>query len=112
MYSPLHAKVEATITGIVHALKRTDIDTAKPAEKHRAPDCVWAALIFDLDRCEHGRHQGDVCGDCGGESLGNPHMPYGDVIGYGLHGEQIVMPDRQHKHDPAAWRRQTTEDGS
>jgi hypothetical protein len=32
-----------------------------------------ATFCSDLDRCEHGRHRGDVCGGCrGGVSLGNP----------------------------------------
>jgi len=99
MYSPLHAKVSAAITGIDHALARTD---SQPS------DGVWAALVADLDRCQHGRHQGDPCGpadDCTGTSAGNPHMRPGQVIGYGLRRDPIVMPDRDSKHDPAAWRR-------
>jgi hypothetical protein len=31
-------------------------------------------------------------------------MPPGQVIGYGLRGDQIVMPTRETKHDPDAWR--------
>lgn len=27
-------------------------------------------LVADLDRCEHGRHEGDVCSGCGGPSHG------------------------------------------
>lgn len=104
MYSPLHAKVETAIAGIVHALKRTE---QLPTLDHRSSDGVWAALAADLDRCQHGRHQGDPCGPadaCTGTSAGNPHLRPGQVIGYGLRGDQIVMPDRDHKHDPAAWR--------
>lgn len=35
----------------------------------------YRTLLFDLDRCEHGRHEGDVCGGesgCNGPSKGNP----------------------------------------
>jgi hypothetical protein len=100
MYSPLHAKVDNAIQGIDHALART--------EGGQSSDGVWAALVADLDRCQHGRHHGDPCGpadDCTGTSAGNPHLRPGQVIGYGLRGDQIVMPDREHKHDPSAWRR-------
>ncbi|MGW8679598.1 hypothetical protein ACWGNN_00765 [Streptomyces sp. NPDC055817] len=103
MYSPLHAKVAAAIGQIDHALARTDHPNA-PTLDSQDPEGVWAALVANLDRCEHGRHQGDDCGSCGGVSRGNPHMIPGSVIGYGLRGDKIVMPDRDHKHDPAAWR--------
>jgi hypothetical protein len=105
-YSPLHAKVTAAIAGIEHALARTD--RPLPTLDNQSSDGVWAALVADLDRCQHGRHQGDACGPadaCTGVSAGNPHLRPGTVIGYGLRGDHIVMPDRDHKHDPAAWRR-------
>ncbi|MEV4861455.1 hypothetical protein [Streptomyces ossamyceticus] len=104
MYSPLHAKVTAVIAGIEHALKRTEAGRDVPTLDSRSPDGPWAALVADLDRCQHGRHVGDPCGPCGTNSHGNPHMVVGDIIGYGIHGHHIVMPDRDHKHDPAAWR--------
>lgn len=106
MYSPLHAKVSAAIAGIDHALERTE-QSNLPTLDSRTPDGVWAALVADLDRCQHGRHQGDPCGpadDCQGTSSGNPHLRPGAVIGYGLRGDPIRMPDRDGKHDPAAWR--------
>lgn len=97
MYSPLHAKVTATLAGLDHALARTE----------QAPGIdPWkelAHILLDLDRCEHGRHEGDECGDCGRRSNGNPHMPTGTVIGYSLRRGPIVMPTRDDKHDPAAW---------
>ena len=106
-YSPLHAKVTAAIAGIEHDLARTD--RPLPALDSQNSDGAWAALVADLDRCQHGRHQGDPCGPadaCTGKSAGNPHLRPGQVIGYGLRGDYIVMPDREHKHDPAAWRAQ------
>jgi hypothetical protein len=104
-YSPLHAKATAAIAGIEHALARTDRPTM-PTLNHQSSDGPWAALIADLDRCMHGRHQGDECDGClHGRSTGNPRLLPGTVIGYGLRGDHIVMPDRDHKHDPAAWRR-------
>lgn len=64
-----------------------------------------AKILLDLDRCQHGRHEGDACFGCPtGFSSGNPNMTTGQVIGYGLDGQWIVLPDREHKHDPNAWR--------
>ena len=103
MYSPLHAKVTNAIAGIEHALARTD--RPLPTLDSQSSDGVWAALVADLDRCQHGRHVGDPCGSCGTNSHGNPLMVVGDAIGYDRHGHYIVLPDREHKHDPAAWRR-------
>lgn len=107
MYSPLHAKVEATIDGIAHARRRTE----EPADGTMARSLTdtqdLVKILTDLDRCQHGRHHGDPCGpagDCDGTSAGNPHLRPGQAIGYGLRGDHIVMPDRDHKHDPAAWR--------
>jgi hypothetical protein len=59
---------------------------------------VGARLYADVDRCEHGRHFGDTCGNgCeGGESLGNPlarEEPF--VIAYALDGHRwVVYPGR------------------
>jgi hypothetical protein len=105
MYSPLHAKVTSALAGIDHALQRTRNGSHVPTLDSRSSDGPWTALAADLDRCPHGRHQGDDCGSCGGRSRGNPVLHPGMVIGYGLRGEEIVMPTRENKHDPAAWRR-------
>lgn len=109
MYSPLHAKVTAAIAGIEHALDRTqDAVTAGALLPPARETAALIEILRDLDRCQHGRHQGDPCGpadDCTGTSAGNPHLRPGQVIGYGLRADPIVMPDRDHKHDPAAWRR-------
>lgn len=108
MYSPLHAKVIAAIAGIDHALARTEKPaTDTLAMRSLADTAGLVQILTDLDRCQHGRHQGDPCGpadDCTGTSAGNPHLRPGQLIGYGLRGDHIVMPDRDHKHDPAAWR--------
>jgi len=114
-YSPLHAKVDAAVAGIDHALERTQ--EAMTAGALLPPAREAAALIEilrDLDRCQHGRHQGDACGPadaCTGTSAGNPHLRPGQVIGYGLRGDRIVMPDRDCKHDPSAWRVRPDEGG-
>jgi hypothetical protein len=102
-YSPLHAKVTAAIAGIEHALARTDRPVTAD---HDEQNCPWVWLISDLDRCQHGRHQDDDCGSCGGRSRGNPHMPPGQVIGYSLRRGSIVMPSRDDKRNPNAWRAQ------
>lgn len=114
MYSPLHARVTAAIAGADSALNRTapalavepGADLASSVE--RDIKMQLSDVLLNLDRCAHGRHEGDVCGDCGVLSCGNPHMPAGNIIGYDIHGQPIVMPDREHKHDPAAWRGQPT----
>lgn len=112
MYSPLHTKIESTIGGIDHALARTQpAVTAQALAPRDAAEFV--KILTDLDRCQHGRHHGDPCGpadDCNGTSAGNPHLRPGAVIGYGLRADPIVMPDRDHKHDPKAWRVQPTDD--
>lgn len=108
-HSPLHAKVTAAIGGIEHALLRTEQAVTEPMPEWRREeadqDRKLAAVLMDLDRCFHGRHQGDVCGGCSdGRSGGNPYMPPSNVVGYSVHADPIVMPDRDRKHDPAAWR--------
>lgn len=62
-------------------------------------------ILLDLDRCEHGRHEGDACIGCGGPSVGNNLINPGEVIGFGRDGTLIVMPGRDAKFDPDAWRR-------
>jgi hypothetical protein len=58
-----------------------------------------ARLIADGDRCEHGRHYGDVCGSgcVGGESLGHPATRDGQPaeIAYSLDGHRwVAYPGR------------------
>lgn len=58
-------------------------------DEHRLHRLSAAAdLLSDLDRCEHGRHRGDVCGGvsgCNGPSHGNPFLEPGQRIGTTLH---------------------------
>lgn len=76
-------------------------------------------LVYDLDRCPHGRHEGDSCagwrpeegknyqdsdpyhhGCRGGYSLGNPHLKVGEPFGYGLSGmTHYILPERIKRHD-------------
>ncbi|MGW0312051.1 hypothetical protein [Streptomyces flavidovirens] len=113
MYSPLHAKVTAAMNGIDHTLARTEPDPDDgEASADSRRDSALASVLIGLDRCVHGRHEGDDCGDtCGYRSQGNPHLRPGSVIGYGMRGDQIVMPSRDDKHNPAAWRRPTPTGG-
>jgi hypothetical protein len=63
----------------------------------------FATMVSDLDRNEHGRHEGDVDGSQ--PSLGNPRVQTGDVLGYSLGGSwRYVMPERGRRHDPDAWK--------
>lgn len=68
----------------------------------------WRTMVADLDRNEHGRHEGDAdVGDPTGVSQGNPLLPAGTVLGYSLGGSwQYVMPERGQRHRIEAWRRQ------
>lgn len=62
-------------------------------------------MVLDLDRNEHGRHEGDAdTGDPCGVSHGGPHKT-GDVLGYSLGGRwRYVMPEQGRRHDPEAWK--------
>lgn len=72
-------------------------------------------VLADLDRCPHGRHEGDACagyrpgepmsGCEGGRSLGNPLLPTGVRVGTDTWGNPMWMPPRGHRHLPDAWRR-------
>lgn len=70
------------------------------------------AVLDDLDRCEHGRHKGDVCGGaggCNGPSLGNPIAANRNwpsepgQIGFDIARRPIVVPERERTRDPDAW---------
>lgn len=95
-------------------------------ERDRAQ--AFARVLHDLNRCEHGRHEGDACssGCAGGISLGNPVMRLADeflgqpgmppgsegvptqpplrTVGYDISGNPIVVPDTANLNDPDAWR--------
>lgn len=78
-------------------------ELAEEREQEIAKLSKWAAICADLDRCEHGRHEGDVCDGCKGPSHGNllaGHAP----IGHGISAEHIHVPQRDRKHDPDEWR--------
>ena len=60
-------------------------------------------MVSDLDRCEHGRHQGDACYGCGAESAGNVNVQEGEPIGHAVRGARYVMPARGERHRPSAW---------
>lgn len=65
---------------------------------------AMASTLTDLDRCEHGRHEGDDCFGCEGRSKGNPLMacsPARNVaylaarqIGFDISGRPICVPER------------------
>jgi hypothetical protein len=65
----------------------------------------WQTICADLDRCEHGRHEGDVCDGCGGPSKGNPFLGENRAIGFGLDGVPIWVPPRGPKNDATTWYR-------
>lgn len=66
---------------------------------------MLAGTLMGLDRCEHGQHAMNVCGDCpGGHSVGNLILRPGTVIGHGMNGVKIIVPMPDDRHDPLAWR--------
>lgn len=99
-----------------------DRDLAQPGDERARK---LAAILSDLDRCEHGRHEGDDCNGCGGPSTGNPLTPWVDghyytpsadgttkghvrevtarQIGYTMSGRPIVVPSGHATTDPGAW---------
>lgn len=63
----------------------------RPAEQRMTH---LAGMLMDLDRCEHGRHEGDACNQCGGPSVGN-RVPQDDrILGFDISGRAIFIPDR------------------
>jgi hypothetical protein len=65
----------------------------------------FQTMISDLDRNEHGRHEGDIDAfDHTGISRGNPNLRTGAIIGYDISGRPYVMPPREVRHDPEAWK--------
>jgi hypothetical protein len=66
-------------------------------------------LLSDLDRCEHGRHVGDICSGqagCNGPSHGNQYLTPGFRIGTTMSGKPIIIPAidrRSNLGDPALW---------
>jgi len=64
----------------------------------------FQSIVFDLDRNESGRHEGDVDSyDPTGTSQGNPFISTGSTFGYTFSRIPIVMPPRERRHDPDAW---------
>lgn len=62
----------------------------------------FAKMIADLDRNDHGRHEGDADGF--GISDGNPYIREGETFAYSIHGtHEYRMPPRGQRHDPEAW---------
>jgi hypothetical protein len=58
-----------------------------------------SGILSDLDRCEHGRHQRDVCSNCDGPSQGNPRLDRDRIIGFDISGNPWRVP--QHTGAPA-----------
>ena len=62
------------------------------------------ALLGELDRSAHGRHEGDAeSQDPTGISQGNQLLPAGTHIGHHISGRRIVVPPWRQLTDPDAW---------
>lgn len=65
---------------------------------------AFEKMVGDLDRNEHGRHEGDVDNmDPTRRSQGNPHLPVGTILGYDISGRPYVVPPRSRRASPEAW---------
>lgn len=63
----------------------------------------YRTMLSDLDRNEHGRHEGDI--DGAAPSQGNPHLKTGDVLGYSLGAAwKYVVPEPRLRGDLHAWK--------
>lgn len=94
-------EVWSNVTRNGHRLTWRELADERAAELRDATR--FRALIFDLDRCEHGRHEGDVCSN--GTSEGNPFAPPGRRIGTTIDGDPIVVPEgRIDRHDIKKWK--------
>ncbi len=65
-----------------------------------------SVVLSDLDRCEHGRHEGDVCGGtsgCNGPSIGNVFASDTRRIGTGLGRQPIRIPERGKGYVAEDW---------
>jgi len=96
--------------GSLHPQTRQFLDELSTAYAHTAGTtghsgkCWFEKLLDDLDRCGHGRHPLDMCLDCGGASVGNPHLTVGQIIGYTRTGAPYYVPAYADRHKPEAWR--------
>jgi acyl-CoA synthetase (AMP-forming)/AMP-acid ligase II len=71
-------------------------EAERQALQHRS------VILSDLNRCEHGRHAGDVCSNCNGPSHGNPRLSDDRIVGFDISGNGWRVPD--HTSSPAeAW---------
>lgn len=85
-----------------------DTEPVHTASTH--PVLRLVEILRDLTRCDHGRQQGDRCLFCEGISQGNPLLPPGTPVGYGINGEPMWMPTRDQVTDPDAWFTPPTDD--
>ncbi len=88
------------VDGVYHRLTWKALSDRQQAEI--ATLSKWARIASDLDRCEHGRHEGDVCSSCRGPSVGNRLIGHGP-IGHTMNGEHIFSPARSVRHEPDEW---------
>ncbi len=83
------------------------VERLADAERRASDASQLAAILTDLDRCEHGRHEGDICSGvsgCNGPSHGNPiAAQHGRQVGYNISRESVRVPDRWKLNDPEAW---------
>lgn len=94
---------EHHVLSVAHALVALEPILAEMEERYSRA-ARMAQIVYDLDRCSHGRHRRDVCNGCGGPSMGNPHIYPGECIGYDISGREYRMPtDYLGTSNPDNW---------
>lgn len=112
LYREVHSCLHDVLLPTAHRVVAGVLPDPQRTETDRRTTAL-AKILADLDRCPHGRHEGDTCagwrvdrpdaGCEGGYSLGNPMLPTGSRAGTTLYGQPIYMPPRDRRHDPQAW---------
>lgn len=80
----------------------TSVERERYFEERAQRAEALAAVLADLDRCEHGRHEGENCFGCKGPSTGNLFAQE-RRIGTTLGPRAIRVPERGKGHDAADW---------
>lgn len=75
-----------------------------PTLDSTTPHGASTALLADLDRCQHTRHKGETCPECGGISQGNQFLVPAQRVGTDAHGYPIKVPNYHDMAMPGAWR--------
>jgi hypothetical protein len=92
--SAIYSNQSTIVDGVMRRLTWKEL--YEQTEKQRAEARNFMGLCMDLNRCEHGRHEGDNCFGCEGASKGNPLLRPDRTLGYSIDGRfKYVLPVRE-----------------